>query len=147
MTINQTPAPVAPAAQRFPVALIAVAAVVAILIVVIWTKTHPSANRNEVLALRVTEAIIHNDMSPVAGDFNAATRVKLSNRVTVARLSDDLNQLGKLQRLKEDTPSTSAAGYHHFQAQFEKATWVEDMTYDSEGKILAFHVRAPDPAK
>jgi hypothetical protein len=147
MTINQTPAPVTPVPRFFPLLTILPAILLLAVVVVIWTKTHPGANKSEVLALRVTEAIIHNDMSPVAADFNAATRVKLSNRLTVARLSDDLNQLGKLQTLKEDTPSNSAAGYHHFAVQFEKATWVEDMTYDADGKILGFHVRAPDAAK
>jgi hypothetical protein len=120
---------------------------VAVVIAVIWLIARPGANKDEVLALRVTEAIIHNDMTPVANDFNPATRAKLSNRQTVARLSDDLNGLGKLQRLKEDTPAGSAAGYHHFAAQFEKGTWVEDLTYDADGKILGFHVRAPETPK
>jgi hypothetical protein len=142
MSITQ-PGPAAPAVRPFPIVQIVAAVVVLAVIVLIWNLTHPGLNKHETLALRVTQAIIRNDMTPVANDFSPTTRVKLSNHLTVARLSDDLNGLGKLKGLKEDTPAASAAGYHHFQVQFEKATWVEDITYDADGKILGFHVRAP----
>jgi len=142
MSITQ-PGPAAPAARPFPIVQVVAAVVVLVVIVLIWNLTHPGLNKHEALALRVTQAIVHNDMTPVANDFSPTTRVKLSNHLTVARLSDDLNGLGKLKSLREDTPAASPAGFHHFQVQFEKATWLEDITYDADGKILGFHVRAP----
>jgi len=146
MSITQ-PGPAAAPAKPFPVIQVLAVIFVLAIAAAIWTLVHPGANKDEALAERVTVAIMHNDMAPVADDFSPTTRVKLSNRQTVARLSDDLNGLGKLQSLKEDTPAASAAGYHHFQVQFEKATWVEDITYDADGKILGFHVRAPATAQ
>lgn len=114
-----------------------------VIAVVLWALFSPRANPSERLATRVTVAIVNNDMRPVENDFNAIPREQLKNRAKVGMLSTDLNELGKLKAIKEDTPSTAATGYHHFAAQFEKGTWEEDMTYDSVGKIRSFHVHAP----
>ena len=104
-------------------------------------------NHYEQLADRVTKAIVANDMRPVEPDFNALRRPQLENRERVGRLSDDLRPLGAFKAVHEDTPKDAPAGFHHFQAQFEKATWVEDLTVDADGKIAAFHVHAaPQPS-
>jgi len=110
---------------------------------VLWALFAPRANPNERLATRVTIAIVNNDMRPVENDFNAIPREQLKNRPKVALLSQDLNELGKLKKIKEDTPGTAAVRYHHFLAEFEKGTWEEDLTYDTAGKISTFHVHAP----
>ena len=103
-------------------------------------------NHYESLANSVTKAVVANDMRPVLGDFNAATRPQLENRVKVAQLSDDLNALGAYKGVHEDTPAGSEAGHHTFAVVFEKGTWREDMALDSDGKIVSFHIRAPDSA-
>ena len=100
-------------------------------------------NHYEALATQVTKAIVANDMRPVVNDFNPVDWRELGNRALVGRLSNELNDLGPLQSIKEDTPSGSDPLFHHFQAHFSKATWVEDMTMDPTGKIVSFHVRAP----
>jgi len=114
-----------------------------VIALVLWAILRPHANPNEQLATRVTVAIVNNDMRPVEKDFNAEARGQLENRARVGRLSQDLNELGKLKAIKEDTQQGAAAGAHHFQAQFEKGTWEEDLTFDADGKIAHFHVHAP----
>lgn len=101
-------------------------------------------HENEHLADQVTRAIIANDMRPVEKEFNAIVRPKLENRASVGRLSDELNTSGKFEGVHETTPQSSADGKHTFEAKFEKATWVEDMTLDQDGKITAFHVHRPN---
>ena len=100
-------------------------------------------NHNERLADRVTSAIVANDMRPVSKEFNAIVRPKLEDRASVGRLSDELNALGAFKGAHETTPHEAPAGKHTFSARFEKATWVEDMTLDQDGKIASFHVHRP----
>ena len=100
-------------------------------------------NHYEQLADRVTKAIVANDMRPVEGDFNALRRPQLENRAKVGELSDALNGLGAFKRTREDTSKDARPGYHHFSAEFGKATWVEDMALDADGKIASFHVHPP----
>jgi hypothetical protein len=102
-------------------------------------------NQYEKMADQVTKAIIANDMRPVEKDFNAIVRPKLLDRARVGTLSDQLNALGPLKRIKENTPSGARTGEHTFAVEFQKGTWSEDMTLDSEGKIASFYVR-PRPS-
>jgi hypothetical protein len=103
-------------------------------------------NHYEKMADQVTKAIIANDMRPVEPDFNAIVRPKLLNRSRVGQLSDELNALGALKRIKENTPSGVQAGEHTFAVEFQKATWSEDMLIDADGKIAAFHVHPKSSA-
>jgi hypothetical protein len=105
-------------------------------------------NHYEKMADQVTKAIIANDMRPVEPEFNAIVRPKLLNRSRVGQLSDELNALGPLKRIKENTPAGAPPGEHTFAVQFEKATWTEDLLIDADGKIAAFHVhpKASAPA-
>lgn len=96
-------------------------------------------NANEKLAARVTQAIVDNDVKPVEKDFNALTRPKLT-RGAVGRLSDQLNALGKFERVHETTPKDASGGRHTFDAVFDKAAWREEMTLDEDGKIAAFYI-------
>ena len=111
--------------------------------ILVWTFMIPHQNKDEKLAARVTNAIIADNMKPVENDFNSLRWAELENRAKVGQLSQDLNELGKLKSVKEDTPKDSRPSYHHFQAQFEKGTWEEEMTYDPQGKIGSFYVHAP----
>ena len=115
--------------------------VVAVVVIFSAGKLLHHENRYEKLATDVTKAIAANDMRPVAHEFNAITRAKLSDRGKVGQLSDFVNADGALKSMKEDTPGGSAAGYHHFIATFEHGGRAEDLTVDSDGKIADFHVR------
>jgi hypothetical protein len=98
-------------------------------------------NHYERLADRITTAIANNDMRPVENEFNALRRPQLHDRGKVGRLSDFVNAKGAFKEVKEDTPSGSRAGYHHFVAHFEKGDLGEDMTLDVEGRVADFHVK------
>lgn len=115
--------------------------VVALVVAFAAGKLLHHENRYEKLATEVTHAIAANDMRPVARDFNALTRAKLADRGKVGQLSDFVNADGALKSIAEDTPSGSAAGYHHFTATFANGQRAEDLTVDSDGKIADFHVR------
>jgi len=101
-------------------------------------------NHYEKTADQVTKAIVANDMRPVESDFNAIVRPKLLNRARVGELSDELNALGPLKRVKETTTKDARDGEHTVDAVFEKATWQEVLTMDSDGKIAAFYVHPPN---
>jgi len=122
--------------RRFVIAVV-------VLFVVIWAvKTvFFHANHYEALADGVTKAIANNDMRPVEGEFNALRRPQLEDRGKVGRLSDFVNAEGAFKSVKEDTPSGSQPGYHHFVAHFDKGDLAEDLTVDSDGKIADFHVK------
>ncbi len=92
------------------------------------------------LADKVTRAVIANNMRPVEPEFNAIVRPELENRQAVGRLSDQLNELGAFHGVKETTPFGTFPGKHTFDARFAKATWVEDMTIDRDGKIASFRI-------
>ena len=92
------------------------------------------------LADKVTRAVIANDMRPVEPEFNAIVRPELENRQAVGRLSDQLNALGAFRGVKETTPFGTLPGKHVFDARFVKATWVEDMAIDRDGKIASFRI-------
>ena len=99
-------------------------------------------NHTEQLADQVTRAIVANDMRPVAPEFNALVRPKLMQHEQVGRLADQLAPLGNFKRTKENTPAGTPAGTHQLIAEFERGTRVEDLTFDSEGKIAAFHLHS-----
>ncbi len=96
-------------------------------------------NKDEKEADKITRAVIANDMRTVGNDFAAAPRQKM-NRVSVARLSDELNALGTYKGVKEDTPAGSPAGEHTFTVTFDKETWHESMMVDSGGKVSAWKI-------
>jgi hypothetical protein len=133
----------APGARRSPQTIWVVVIVV---VTAGWLLLRPHENKTEQLATQVTQAIIKNDMHPVEKDFNALARPELENRGRVGRLSDQLVALGALKSVKEDTAKDAPAGVHHFVAQFDKATWVEDLKTDADGKISAFEIHPPDNA-
>jgi hypothetical protein len=135
-------APVAVARRGSPTVWI----VLLVVLVAGWLLLRPHENKAERLATDVTKAIQQNNMQPVEKEFNALRRPELENRAKVGRLSDQVVALGALKSIKEDTPKDAPAGYHHFVAQFDKATWVEDITLDSDGKISAFHIHPSDDA-
>ncbi|MBV8355595.1 MAG: hypothetical protein JO101_09760 [Candidatus Eremiobacteraeota bacterium] len=97
-------------------------------------------NPSERLVREVTVAVQNNDMTPVAKDFNALTREKLT-RASVGRLSDQLAPLGKVKSVVETTPKDAEPRHHTFVVHFEKADWTARMVLDEDGKIAGFDLR------
>lgn len=96
-------------------------------------------NKNEKEADKITRAVIANDMAPVINDFDSQARATVT-RIAVARLSDQLNQEGKYQGIKEDTKASGSPNTHYFEAKFDKHTWLETMSLDDDGKVRAWNV-------
>lgn len=95
-------------------------------------------NKYEREADRITNAVANNNMQPVQGDL--APNVKLT-RVQVAAWSDELSSQGKLVSIKETTAGCTP-GYHCFDVKFEKASYVEMLRMDDEGKVTEWHFHA-----
>jgi len=102
------------------------------------------ANRYESVADDVTKAIVNNDMTPVAQDFNAIRRPELADRARVGKLSDMVIALGAFKGSTEITPAGSASGFHEFTETFASGTLDEKYELDSDGKIVRFHI-GPKP--
>ena len=100
-------------------------------------------NRNEREADRITRAVIANDMSPVAGDFDAHARSTIT-RVRVAELSDELNAQGAYEGLKEDD-TWCRSGYICFDVRFAKRPYYEWMALDANGKVGEWRIRSTRP--
>ena len=95
-------------------------------------------NKYEAEAQKITDAVIHNDMSPVKNDL--APGINLT-RVQVANWSDELNGYGKLQSIKEEK-TCNRPGYHCLTAKFEKATVDEWLLMDDKDKVANWHFHA-----
>lgn len=96
-------------------------------------------NKNEKEADKITQAVIANNMAPVINDFDSQARATVT-RIAVARLSDQLNQEGKYQGIKEDVKTSGPPNTHYFEAKFDKHTWFETMALDDDGKVRSWNV-------
>lgn len=94
-------------------------------------------NKYESEGQKITEAVMHNDLSPVKKDL--APNVQLT-RVQVANWADELDAQGKLESVKEVTPC-SRPGYHCLTVKFEKSTYNEWIQFDDQNKVVkwGFH--------
>ena len=95
-------------------------------------------NRNEREAQRITQAVIDNNLQPVAGDIAKGVPI---TRVKVAEWSDELNSQGKLISVKETT-ANCAPGWHCFNVKFQKHDYLERLRFDENGKVVnwEFHM-------
>jgi len=94
-------------------------------------------NKYERQADAITKAVMANNLAPVQDEL--AKGIKL-DRVRVAEWSDELNDQGKLESIKETQPCDP--GVHCFKVTFEKHVYDEKMSLDENGKVThwAFHM-------
>lgn len=135
---NVTPVPPPRRPNHRP--LIIAATLFALLLILAGTRLIHQENRYEVIADDVTRAIANNDMTPVAGDFNAIRRPELADRGRVGRLSNLLVPLGAFKGSKEITPANSPPLFHEFTENFASGTMDEKYELDADGKIVKFHI-------
>ncbi len=99
-------------------------------------------NRDEREADKITRAVISNNMAPVMGDFDPAIKGEIT-RVRVAELSDELNQQGAYQGLKQTTSAwCNRPGYLCFDVNFAKRQYHEVMKVGSDGKVQYWWIHA-----
>jgi len=102
-------------------------------------------NRYEREAETITQAVIANNMVPVAGYFDSAARATIT-RVAVARLSDELNGQGKFEGVTEAQVQNEAPNTHAFDAKFEKHMYAETLVLDDDGKVREWHIHMKQAA-
>ncbi|MEO6835283.1 MAG: hypothetical protein ABI231_05180, partial [Candidatus Tumulicola sp.] len=94
-------------------------------------------NKNEREADKITHAVMNNDLRPVQDDIAKGVTI---SRVKVAEWSDELSAQGKLLSIKETTADCQA-GWHCFDAKFEKRAYVERMRLDENGKVVSWNFK------
>ena len=97
-------------------------------------------NKYEKEADKMTRAVMADNLDSVKNDLvpNAGiTRSQLAN------WSDELNQQGKLESVKEVTPC-QPAGSHCFDVKFEKNMYAERLLLNDQDKIVSwrFHIKS-----
>jgi hypothetical protein len=99
-------------------------------------------NRNEREADKITRAVINNDMAPVMSDLDPAIKGQVT-RVRVAELSDELNQQGAYQGLKQTNATwCESTVYACFDVTFAKRAYREKMKVGSDGKVQYWWIHA-----
>ncbi len=99
-------------------------------------------NRNEREADKITRAVISNNMEPVMGDLDPAIKGQIT-RVRVAELSDELNQQGAYQGLKQTAaPWCNSTVYVCFDVKFATRPYREEMKVGSDGKVQYWWIHA-----
>ncbi len=128
---NVTPAPRARQNQ------IVIIAVVVILAVLVLRACAGGENRYEKIAHGMTQALQNNDVSGVQKYQNAETATQV-NRARVGRGADQLAPLGKLKKVKENTPAGDGDRVHEFDLTFASGTVHEKMKLDPQDKVVRF---------
>ncbi|MBV8244804.1 MAG: hypothetical protein JOZ38_02680 [Candidatus Eremiobacteraeota bacterium] len=102
-------------------------------------------NKYEKEADKITRAVIANNVQDVKGDFDS----KVAEQMTHARvgaLSDELDDQGKYEGLKEVQTADCPAGAHCFDAKFEKHDYHETLSMDDQGKVTVWRIHMAVPA-
>jgi hypothetical protein len=98
-------------------------------------------NKYEKQADAITNAVLANNLAPVQDQLAKGVNV---SRVKVAEWSDELNDQGKLESIKEVQPCDPGA--HCFKVTFEKHVYNEEMALDENGKVTHWTFRMADAA-
>jgi hypothetical protein len=114
--------------------------VAALVVVIAFSVFSRHETRQERLVTRVIAAIQHNDMAPVADDFDAQARESMTHE-KVGHLADLLEPMGALKSVEETTPKDAPARRHTYVAHFEKGDWEVSMPVDIDGKAEGFFMR------
>lgn len=101
-------------------------------------------NKYEREADKITHAVMANDLSPVKNDISPDVHI---TRVQIAAASDELNDQGKLESIKEVTCPPGMAGVHCFIVKFEKNTYHETLAMDDQGKVTRWTYHIADAAR
>jgi outer membrane murein-binding lipoprotein Lpp len=101
-------------------------------------------NKYEKEADRITKAVMANDLAPVKDDISPQLHI---TRVQIAAASDELNEQGKLESVKEVTPCPEPAGTHCLLVKFQKSTYHETLAMDDQNKVTKWTFHMADAAR
>ncbi len=97
-------------------------------------------NKYEREADKITHAVMQNDLTPVKNDIAPGLNI---SRVKVAEWSDELNDQGKLESIKENDTNCDP-GFHCFDVKFEKHMYREQLAMDDQGKVTQWRFKMAD---
>jgi hypothetical protein len=99
-------------------------------------------NGYERIAHQLTQAVQNNDYAAVAKLENVETAAVMG-RGRLGAAADALAPLGKIKRVKEQTPGTDPPRTHEFEVTFDKGSVHETIVFDPQDKV--FHFRYDPP--
>jgi len=94
-------------------------------------------NKYEREAEKITRAVMANNIAPVQGDIAKGLTI---SRVQVAEWSDELDEQGKLESVKEISTDCDP-GAHCFEVKFEKHTYFEELFLDDQNKVTMWRFK------
>ena len=126
-------------ARRNQVFILAVFVIVLVLLV---RACSGRENQYERIAHELTAAVQSNDYTAVSKLENSETAATMG-RGRLGAAADKLAPLGKIKRVRENTPATDGPRVHEFDVSFDRATVHEKIQFDPENKVFAFHYDPP----
>jgi hypothetical protein len=133
--VSTIPPPPAPARARQRQILWAVFAVLVVALVL--RACSGGENKYEKIAHQLTEAIQNGDVAAVQKLENSGTAADMS-RARLGAATDRFIALGKIERVKENTPSGDPPRVHEFDVTFAKGSVHEKIEVDPQDKIFHF---------
>jgi hypothetical protein len=131
-----------PRARQNQLILLAVFFIVLVLLV---RACAGAENKYEKIAHQLTQAIQNGDVAAVQKLENVGTAADMP-RERLGHATDQLAPLGKIKRVKENTPASDGPRIHEFDVTFEKGTVHENIELDPQDKIFHFHYTLPQKA-
>jgi hypothetical protein len=103
-------------------------------------------NRYEHIAHEFTQAIQNNDYNAVVKLENPETVVN-QTRARFGHAVDVIAPLGKIEHVREVTPSGSPPYVHDFDVAFQNGSLREHFTFDPTDKVFRFNFDSPQKTK
>jgi hypothetical protein len=119
-------------------------AVFVVVLVLLVRACAGGENRYEKVAHQLNGAVQNNDLAAVQKLENSEAAAEMS-KGRLGRASDALTPLGKIKRVKENTPAGGAPRVHDFDVTFDGGSVHEQIQFDPEDKV--FHFRYDQPVK
>jgi len=116
--------------------IIALAAFVIVLVLLVRACAG-GENRYEKIAHELTQAVQNNDYTEVSKLENTETAAEMGHG-RLGHAADLLAPLGKIKRVKENTPPNDGDRVHEFDVSFDKGSVHEKIKFDPNDKVFKF---------
>jgi hypothetical protein len=116
--------------------IIALAAFVIVLVLLVRACSG-GENRYEKIAHELTQAVQSNDYNAVSKLENTEIAAEMG-RGRLGHAADLLGPLGKIRRVKENTPPNDGDRVHEFDVTFENGKVHEKIKFDPDNKVFRF---------
>ncbi|HEV2642874.1 MAG TPA: hypothetical protein VGT98_09215 [Candidatus Elarobacter sp.] len=117
-------------------------AVFVIVLVLLVRACSGRENQYEKTAHELTAAVQANDFNAVAKLENSQTAAVMGRR-RLGDAADKLSPLGKIKRVRENTPAGDGPRVHEFDVSFDGGTVHEKIQFDPDNKVFAFNYDPP----